>query len=78
MAVWTPMPRTSVSATAKIDSLKALQNWVEKGQSPSGLTAVDGTQNANRARPLCEWPKFPRFTGAPGTENNAASFTCVE
>ena len=62
---------------AKIDSLTALRNWVEKGQAPSGLTAVDGNPNANRARPLCEWPKWPKFTGAPGSEGAAASFTCV-
>ncbi len=62
---------------AKIDGLKVLQNWVEQGQAPSGLTAIDGNPNANRSRPLCEWPKYPKFTGAPGTESNAASFTCV-
>jgi hypothetical protein len=26
---------------------------------------------------LCEWPKWPRFTGEPGAENSASSFTCV-
>jgi len=61
---------------AKFDSLTALQNWVEKGQAPSGLTAVDGNPNANRSRPLCEWPKWPKFSGAPGTELSASSFTC--
>jgi feruloyl esterase len=62
---------------AKFDSLVALENWVEKGQAPSGLTAVDGNKDANRTRPLCEWPAWPKFTGAAGTENSAASFTCV-
>jgi len=62
---------------AKFDSLVALQNWIEKGQAPSGLTAMDANQGANRTRPLCEWPKWPKFTGAPGTENSAASYTCV-
>jgi feruloyl esterase len=64
---------------AKIDSLTALQNWVEKGQPPTGLMAVDGNQgpNAGRSRPLCEWPKWPKFTGKPGSENSSASFTCV-
>jgi feruloyl esterase len=62
---------------AKFDSLVALENWVEKGQAPTGLTAVDGNKDANRTRPLCEYPKWPKFTGAPGTENSAASFTCV-
>ncbi|HEY7393189.1 MAG TPA: tannase/feruloyl esterase family alpha/beta hydrolase [Bryobacteraceae bacterium] len=62
---------------AKFDSLVALENWVEKGQAPTGLTATDGNKDANRTRPLCEYPKWPKFTGAPGTENSAASFTCV-
>ncbi len=62
---------------AKFDSLIALQNWVEKGQAPSGLTAMDGNKGANRTRPLCEWPSWPKFTGASGTENSAASYTCV-
>ena len=62
---------------AKFNGLVALENWVEKGQAPSGLTAMDANARANRSRPLCEWPKWPKFTGAPGTENSAASFTCV-
>jgi len=62
---------------AKIDSLTALQNWVEKGQAPKGMTTTDGNPNANRSRPLCEWPTWPKFTGAPGSEGNASSFTCV-
>jgi feruloyl esterase len=65
---------------AKFDSLSALQKWVENGQTPGGLTAIDGNTgpNAGRSRPLCEWPKWPKFTGKPGSENSAASFTCVE
>jgi Tannase and feruloyl esterase len=35
---------------AKIDSLKALQNWVENGEAPSGLAATDGNPIANRSR----------------------------
>jgi pimeloyl-ACP methyl ester carboxylesterase len=62
---------------AKFDSLIALENWVEKGQAPSGLTAMDANPGAHRTRPLCEWPKWPKFTGAAGTENSAASFACV-
>ena len=62
---------------AKFEALKALEAWVEKGQAPSGLTAIDANPGANRTRPLCEWPKWPKFTGAPGTENSAASFTCT-
>jgi feruloyl esterase len=63
---------------AKFDSLDALRDWVEHGKEPAELTAIDGNPNANRTRPLCEFPKWPKFTGAPGTESSAASFTCVE
>jgi pimeloyl-ACP methyl ester carboxylesterase len=63
---------------AKFDSLGALQAWVENGKAPAGLTAMDGNPNANRTRPLCEYPKWPKFTGAAGSENSAASFACVQ
>ncbi|HEX4996718.1 MAG TPA: tannase/feruloyl esterase family alpha/beta hydrolase [Terriglobia bacterium] len=65
---------------AKFDSLTALQQWVEEGKAPVGLTAVDGNtgSTAGRTRPLCEFPKWPKFTGPAGTENLATSFTCVE
>jgi feruloyl esterase len=62
---------------AKIDALPALEQWVEKGKAPAGLVAVDGNPNANRSRPLCEYPKWPKFTGAAGSEGAAASFTCT-
>ena len=63
---------------AKFDSLGVLRDWVENGKAPSGLTAMDGNPNANRTRPLCEYPKWPKFTGGAGSESSAASFTCVE
>jgi pimeloyl-ACP methyl ester carboxylesterase len=62
---------------ARFDDLTALEHWVEKGHAPAGLTVVDGNPNAHRSRPLCEWPTWPKFTGSPGTENDAASFRCV-
>jgi feruloyl esterase len=64
---------------AKFDSLGVLQKWVENGQAPAGLTAVDANPGpaVSRTRPLCDWPKWPKFTGAPGGEQSASSFTCV-
>jgi feruloyl esterase len=62
---------------AKFDSLTTLQEWVEKGKTPAAVTAIDGNPNAKRSRPLCEWPKWPKFTGKPGSENEASSFTCT-
>lgn len=64
--------------TARFDALDTLQQWVEQGKAPAGLVTIDATPNANRSRPLCEYPKWPKFTGAAGTENAAASYTCVE
>jgi feruloyl esterase len=63
---------------AKFDSLPALEQWVEHGKAPAGLIATDGNPNANRTRPLCEYPKYPKFTGAAGSENSAASFICAQ
>jgi pimeloyl-ACP methyl ester carboxylesterase len=62
---------------ARFDSLKALQAWVEDGQAPGRLVAIDENPGANRSRPLCEWPTWPKFTGAPGTEKDPAGYTCV-
>jgi feruloyl esterase len=63
---------------ARMDSLPALENWVEHGQTPKNLVARDGNKDANRSRPLCEYPAWPKFTGTPGTENQASSFTCTK
>ncbi|HEX4049715.1 MAG TPA: tannase/feruloyl esterase family alpha/beta hydrolase [Steroidobacteraceae bacterium] len=62
---------------AKFDALPALEQWVENGKAPADLVATDGNPDAHRTRPLCEYPLYPRFTGAPGTENSAGSFTCI-
>jgi feruloyl esterase len=62
---------------ARFDSLQVLRDWVEKGQAPANLVAQDANPGASRARPLCEWPRWPKFTGAPGSEDQAASFRCT-
>ncbi len=65
-------------APANVDMLAALSDWVEKSKAPAGLTLV--AQNAKppfavtTARPLCEWPLWPRYKG--GDANQAASFEC--
>ena len=65
---------------AKFDSLGVLRKWVEQGEPPTGLIATDANEgpNAGRTRPLCEYPKWPKFTGPLGSEHNAGSFTCTE
>lgn len=67
-------------APANADFLTALTAWVERGQAPAGLQLVEQPVAppfaALRARPLCEWPAWPRFRG--GDAAQAASFECVK
>lgn len=66
-------------APGNADLFPALVSWVEQGREPSGLTLVE--QEAKppftvlRARPLCEWPLWPRYRA--GDPNAAASFECT-
>lgn len=58
------------------DSLTALEQWVEKGTAPSGQVTTDTVGIPGRTRPLCDYPKWPRYNGS-GDVNAAGSFTCV-
>jgi hypothetical protein len=60
------------------DSLKALEDWVEEGIAPADQVAVDtNAATLGRARPLCEYPEWPRYNGY-GDPNSAASFKCLK
>ena len=59
------------------DSLTALENWVEKGVAPANQTITDTAVAAGRTRPLCEYPKWPKYNGS-GNVNLASSFTCAD
>lgn len=59
------------------DSLAALEDWVERGIAPVNQVTVDAaTATAGRSRPLCEYPRYPRYNGT-GDATSAASFTCT-
>ncbi|AOF86365.1 tannase and feruloyl esterase family protein [Hydrogenophaga sp. RAC07] len=58
------------------DSLTALEQWAERDTAPSGQTTVDTVGVPGRSRPLCDYPQWPRYSGA-GDVNAAASFVCV-
>ena len=62
----------------QIDTLAALDNWVENGVPPSGLIMVDGTdsETRGRTRPVCEYPAFPKYNG-DGDIDQASSFHCA-
>ena len=64
---------------ALTDFLGALRTWVERNEAPIGLQLAEQDAKppfaVQRTRPLCEWPRWPRFKG--GDANVAASFECV-
>lgn len=61
-----------------MDLLAALDAWVEKGNAPDKLVATQfapGTRTPTAQRPVCEFPKFPRYNGS-GDPSKAESFSC--
>lgn len=58
------------------DSLTTLEQWVEKGNAPGPQVTTDTVGVPGRTRPMCDYPKWPRYNGS-GDVNLAASFTCV-
>jgi tannase/feruloyl esterase len=62
------------------DVLTPLVTWVETGVAPETLVAAKFSTSTPPAvemtRPLCVYPKVPRYNGS-GDTNVAASFSCV-
>jgi feruloyl esterase len=64
-------------ATDQFDAFSALVAWVEKSTAPERIVATAGNQTPwpGRTRPLCAYPKIPKYTGS-GSLEDAASFVC--
>lgn len=62
-----------------VDLLAALDSWVTNGNAPDQLVATTvpaaGSSAPAQQRPVCEYPKFPRYNGS-GDPNKAESFSC--
>lgn len=59
-----------------INSLSALDEWVESGKAPETLTMSDlNAATLGRTRPLCRYPLWPKYIG--GDVKAAASFQCT-
>ena len=70
------MGHVTVVFAARIASLDALENWVEKGVAPGTLLASDANKDtAGRTRPVCLYPAWPHYAGK-GELNSAQSFSC--
>jgi feruloyl esterase len=67
------------NASGGLPTLDALEQWVESGMAPGELVVKDtnaGLSTTNRTRPLCEYPKWPRYSGS-GDVNSASSYVCA-
>ena len=73
-------------STDQFDFVTALVAWVEQGRAPDSVIATTRStaQNpdmtgsgipAGRTRPLCPYPKFPKYKGG-GSIDDAANFAC--
>jgi len=61
---------------SNFDMLAALENWVEKGDSPDRIDASRIREGKiDRRRPLCPYPQIPTYKGS-GDPDDAASFVC--
>lgn len=70
---------------AGYDSVGMLENWVERNQAPGTVVATDKNNGANGTpvnkgtRPMCVYPKWPRFTGAVDADTaKAGNYVCVD
>lgn len=66
----------STAFNANWDALQALDNWASQGTAPVAQVVSDTAGVPGRTRPLCEYPSWPRYSGA-GDVNQAASFGCA-
>ena len=58
------------------DKVKALEEWVERGQAPARFEASHRVSGrVDRTRPLCPYPQVARYSGA-GSIDDAANFSC--
>jgi feruloyl esterase len=65
----------SIAATeipSRFDRVTLLRDWVEKGIAPAESERVTGTTGS---RPMCSYPKYPRYVGGDATQ--AAAYACT-
>ena len=61
----------------RVDWIGALERWREAGIAPDDLTAsrVNINFQVDMTRPVCGYPKVPKYTGA-GSTNYSGNFVC--
>jgi feruloyl esterase len=73
--------RLQVPPDSDHDILTALVRWVEQGIAPDKIIASkyvddDAMKGIRSQRPICPYPKFPKYIG--GDQNSASGYRCVE
>lgn len=66
----------STTFNATWDSLAALEQWAEQNVAPRNQVVADSYRTPTRTRPLCDYPRWPRYNGN-GDAKLASSFSCV-
>jgi feruloyl esterase len=59
----------------QIDWMGALENWREKGQTPTSIIGKGKNGETPMTRPLCPHPQVANYKGS-GDINDAANFVC--
>ena len=65
--------------TSAIDAFSPLVDWVENGNAPDtilGTAPANGNPFPGRTRPLCPYPAYAKYRGAPASIELAESFEC--
>jgi feruloyl esterase len=65
--------------TSNIDAFSPLVDWVENGNAPDtilGTAPATGNPFPGRTRPLCPYPAYAKYKGAPASIELAESFEC--
>jgi hypothetical protein len=75
-----PVNESAEGTNSRNDIELALQQWVEKGISPSSIVATkyvedDPKKGVKMTRPLCPFPQTAAWTGK-GSTDDAANFIC--
>jgi feruloyl esterase len=61
-----------------IDTLTALEQWVEKGNAPDAIPATHSTNNVvDRTMPLCKFPEKAHYKGT-GDPKSVSSWSCPQ
>jgi hypothetical protein len=72
---------TGIAQPCYMDLMGTLENWVENGVTPPDaltqtLEEATPPYKVLRSRPLCRYPKYPRYKGK-GDPEKMESYTCA-